>query len=104
MMHSEKHSLPVHRDKNSASTDRPGDIYHPDYTDGRQTYFDLSVTNTLQPGTINSSSNIAGEEGLQSDGRKDVRHADNVVETLGVWIPICPHIFLRGQLYTVDKT
>ena len=29
------------------SSDRPGDIYHPDFSDGKLTYFDLSVCNSL---------------------------------------------------------
>ncbi len=80
------------------SQDKSGDVYHPDFAEGKPTYFDLSVSNTLQPSTINKSSSNAGAAGLRGEGRKDDKHASNVesvdgtfiplvVESLGLWTP-----------------
>ena len=75
---------------------RPGDIFHPDFADGRPTYFDISVRNTLQPGNLNHASVNAGAAAVAGEIEKDRKHTDNVehgggcfyplvVETLGVW-------------------
>ena len=39
-----------------SSGDRPGDIFHPDFADGRPTYFDVSVRNSLLPQYLNRAS------------------------------------------------
>ena len=39
-----------------ATRQRPGDIYHPDFSDGHPAYFDISVRNTLQLGNPNRAS------------------------------------------------
>ena len=39
---------------------RPRDVYHPDFTNGKPTYFDVSVRNTLQPSSIIMASTNAG--------------------------------------------
>ena len=52
------------------SQDRPGDVYHPDFSDGRATYFDVSVVNTLQLGSISISSVAAGEVASQGERLK----------------------------------
>ena len=81
-----------------ASQDRPGDIFHPDFLNGKPTYFDLTVRNSLQPGIINLSSISAGVAGLQGEQSKDSKYANTVekaggefvplaVETLGLWTP-----------------
>ena len=43
------------------SQDRLGDVYHPDFSDGRATYFDVYAVNTLQAGSISISSVAARE-------------------------------------------
>ena len=76
--------------------DRPGDIFHPDFDDGRPTYFDISVRHTLQPGNLNRASTNAGAAAVAGEMEKDQKHATNVesiggrfhplvMETLGVW-------------------
>ena len=78
------------------SRDRPGDIFHPDFDDGRPTYFDISVRHTLQPGNLNRASVNAGAAAVAGEMGKDQKHAANVelvggrfhplvMETLGVW-------------------
>ena len=78
------------------SQSRPGDIYHPDYTDGKPTFFDVSVRNTLQASTINHASTTAGFASAEGELQKDNKHKEEVersgaafiplvVETLGLW-------------------
>ena len=85
------------------SKDRPGDIFHPDFSDGIPTFFDVSVCSPLNPGIINSTSALAGGAGLQAEMSKDNKHADCVeaaggkfiplvVETLGRWTPFARNI------------
>lgn len=80
------------------SHDRPGDIYHPDFANGRPTYFDISIANSLQPSKISHTATTAGIVGTQAECMKDRKHADNVervggvftplvVESLGLWTP-----------------
>ena len=77
---------------------RPGDIYHPDFSHGQPTYFDLSVKNTFQLSSINQASTSAGAAALEGEMRKDDKYeaivgregavfVPLVVETLGVWTP-----------------
>ena len=80
------------------SGDHPGDIYHPDFANGRSAYFDISVRNTLQPGNLNRSSVNAGAAAVVGEIKKDQKHEAHVeraggrfyplvMETLGVWTP-----------------
>lgn len=96
------------------SLDRPGDIFHWDFNDGRATYFDVSVTNTLQPGSISLASNAAGEVGSQGERNKmkSTGRMSNqvggcfvplVVETLGVWIPYALKSLKKIAAYTVVR-
>ena len=73
-------------------------IYHPDFSDGHPTYFDVSVRNTLQPGNHNRASTDAGAAAIAGEMEKDSKHAGAVeeaggrffplvTETLGVWTP-----------------
>ena len=48
-------------------SDRPRDIYHQDFSDSKPTYFDLSVCNSLKPGTINNTASTAGIVGAQGE-------------------------------------
>ena len=55
--------------------DRPGDIFHPDFDDGRPTYFDISARHTLQPGNLNRASTNAGAAAVAGEMVKDQKHA-----------------------------
>ncbi len=77
---------------------RPGDIYHPDYSNGYPTFFDISVRNTLQPSVINRAASSAGVAASEGEAQKDQKHkalveeagaifTPLVTETLGVWSP-----------------
>ena len=73
-----------------SSATRPGDIFHPDFADGRPTYFNLPVCNSSQPQFLNMASSAAGELA------KDLKYESDfllgggvfyplVVESLGLW-------------------
>ena len=77
---------------------RPGDLYHPDFCQGRPAFFDVSVRNTLSPSIISHSSVSAGAAAAAGEALKDKQHENNVVaaggqlyplfvETFGVWTP-----------------
>ena len=78
--------------------DRPGDVYHPSFLNGRPAYFDLTVRNTLQPAFLARGAHVAGIAADAGVAAKDVTHADVVtsvggdffplvVESFGVWAP-----------------
>ena len=75
---------------------RPGDVYHPNFLEGKPAYFDISVRNTLQPQFLNQAAakpgaaGIAGEEEKDEKNNKIVESCGGkfyplVVETLGMW-------------------
>ena len=77
---------------------RPGDVHHPDFLDGRPTFFDISVRNSLQPNHLNEASTSAGVAAAAGEAEKDAKHRSSVeqgggrfvpfvVESLGLWSP-----------------
>ena len=101
----------------SDSNSRPGDIYHPDFQQGKPAYFDESVRNSLQPRFINDTAYQGGVAATAGEIEEDERHQDwvesngclfyplqLVVESLGIWlslsletlkiIPENPHLWL----------
>ena len=81
-----------------SSNTRPGDVYHPDFDNGKPSFFDVSVCNTLQPGKISTAAVNAGAIVGQGEISKDNKHLPAieaiggtfyplVVETMGLWTP-----------------
>ena len=75
---------------------RPGDIFHPDFSDGKPTYFYISVRNSLLPHFLSRTSLVAGIASSAGEMDKDAKYDHNVssagcvffplvVETLGLW-------------------
>ena len=60
------------------SRQQPGDIFHPDFQDGKPTYFDISVVDPLQPGSINEASHSAGVAAARREGEKDGKFNESV--------------------------
>ena len=58
------------RIRSGDSQERPWDIAHPSSVDGRPTFFDVSVTNTLQPGNLNHALATAGVAATDEKGHK----------------------------------
>ena len=93
------------------SYNRPGDVYHLNFTNGQPAYFDISVWNTMQTTYILKSSTItdAGEE------EKDIRHEAEVaamgglfyplvVESFGFWTPTSLAVLKAIASKTTTKT
>jgi len=78
--------------------DRPGDIFHPDFRDGKPGYFDVTVRQSLQPCFLCQAAAEAGAAAAAGEQVKDAAHRDRVeaaggdffplvVESLGFWSP-----------------
>ena len=82
----------------------PGDIYHPDFDNGKPALFDISVHNTLQPGMISTAVVTAGSVAEHGEMAKDDKYFQLaggsfyllVVETMGLWSP-----FALWTLHTI---
>ena len=80
------------------SNNRRGDVFHPDFLEGRPAFFDVSVRNSIQPSYVSKAaikSGAAAEAGeIEKDEKNDrvVTQAGGhfsplIVETLGHWSP-----------------
>ena len=80
----------------SSSAMCPGDIFHPDFSDGKPTYFDISVRNSLLSQFLSRASLVAGIASSAGEMDEDTKYDHNVssadcvffllvVETLGLW-------------------
>ena len=90
---------------------RPGDIYQPDFTLGRPTYFDLSVRCITQPSIISAAGSKAGVAAAAGEEAKDDHYLETVnnhggeffplvCKPFGVWTP-----FALSTLSTIaDRT
>ena len=72
-------------------SNRPGDIFHPDFLLGRPGFFNVTVANSLQPSFIIKAASNAGAAEACKDFRR-VTAASGIfyplaVETLGLWTP-----------------
>ena len=76
----------------------PGDIFHPDFLDGRSGYFDVTVRNSMLPQFISPAASQPGAAAEAGEKEKDGKHNDDVtkagsmfyplvLETLGFWSP-----------------
>ena len=74
----------------------PGDIFHPNFSDGKPTYFDISMWNSLLPQFLSRASLVAGIASSAGEMDKDAKYGHDVssagcvffplvVETLGLW-------------------
>lgn len=70
------------------SKTRPGDVYHPDFTDGHPTFFDVSVCSTLQPNHVNKASTTAGAAAVEGEIQKDSKHRLSVEQHGGSLFPL----------------
>ena len=55
----------------SYDASHPGDIFHPDFLDGRDAYFDITVSNSLQPSAYHQAAVKAGAAAEHAEVRKD---------------------------------
>ena len=70
----------VRREQRICRDDRskPGDVFHPHFTDGKPTYFDVSVRNMIQPSSITMASTNASVVGSTGEQEKDRKHSELV--------------------------
>ena len=72
------------------------DIFYPDFSDGKPTYFDISVRNSLLPQFLSRASLVSGIASSAGEMNKDTKYDHSVssagciffplvVETLGLW-------------------
>lgn len=73
--------------------DRPGDVYHPDFSEGKPTFFDISVRSSLQASSISQSSCNAGVAGSRGEMAKDEKHRQLVEDNGGIFIPLVVESF-----------
>ena len=67
---------------------RPGDIYHPDFLDGKPGFFDITVRSSLQSRHVISAANSAGAAAQAGELEKDDRHEENVIAAGGQFYPL----------------
>ena len=66
----------------------PGDIFHPDFQNGRSAYFDASICSTTQPAYISSSTSCAGVAAAAGELAKDEKHLAAVMKVGADFIPL----------------
>ena len=77
---------------------KPGDLFHPDFLDGRSAFFDIAVRNSLLSRFIAIAATHPGQAADAGEREKDLKHDSDVsqagsqifplaVETLGLWSP-----------------
>ena len=76
--------------------DRPGDIYHPDFSNGKPLFFDISVQSSLQASFISQCSITTGVAGARGEMQKDEKHRQLVEENGGVFIPLVVEVMGYG--------
>ena len=68
--------------------DRPGDVYHPDFTCGKPAYFDVTVRDFLQDSLLSQSAVSAGVTASGGELEKDAHHEAEVHGAGGIFIPL----------------
>ena len=66
----------------SNSTARPGDIFHPDFVDGRPAFFDVTVRNTVH------AAEMAGASAKARELEKDYKHEQSILKCGGLFYPL----------------
>ena len=64
------------------SNNRPGDVFHPDFLEGRPPFFDMSVGNSMQPSYVSKAAIKPGAPAEAGKIEKDEKH-DKLVTQAG---------------------
>ena len=64
--------------KQSRELKRPGDVFHPDFLEGKPAYFDISIRNSLLPQFIINSATHAGSAAAAGELEKDDKYDKDV--------------------------
>ena len=70
-----------------SSRARPGDIFHPDFADGRPAFFEVTVRNTVQAKYVCEAAEMAGATAMAGEMEKDYKHEDSVLKCGGQFFP-----------------
>ena len=62
----------------STSFNHPGNVYHPNFTNGKPACFDVSIWNTMQPSYIVPISTLAGAAAFAGEEEKYTHHQADV--------------------------
>ena len=76
-----------------SSRARPGDIFHPDFADGRPAFFDITVRNTVQAKYVCEAAEMAGAAAMAGEMEKDYKHEDSVLKCGGQFFPLAVESF-----------
>ena len=77
---------------------QPGDLYHPNFCQGRPAFFGVSVCNTLSPSIISHASVSAGAAAATGEALKGKHHKNNVVAAGALLYPLNVETFEYGLL------
>ena len=73
---------------NTDTCARPSDIFHPAFEQGCATYFDVTVTNTMQPSYLTQTAYSVGNAAAAGERGKDQHHEANVTSTGSIFHPL----------------
>ena len=76
-----------------SSRARPGDIFHPDFADGRPAFFDVTVRDTVQAKYVCEAAEMAGAATMAGEMEKDYKHEDLVLKYGGQFLPLAVESF-----------
>ena len=72
----------------SNSKAHPGDVFHPDFVDGRPAFFEVTVRNTVQAKYVCEAAEMAGAAARAEDLEKDYKHEQSVLQCGGLFYPL----------------
>ena len=75
------------------NNNRPGDVFHPDFSFGKPGYFDVSVRNSFQSQFLSRASEHPGAAGEAGELDKDDKHEKDVTATGGLFFPLIVETF-----------
>ena len=73
-------------------------VYHPNFTNGKPAYFDVSIWNTMQPSYIIQSSNFAGAAAFAGEEEKNAHRQTDVKAADGCFYPLIVETFVFWTL------
>ena len=81
----------------STNYKKPGDIFHPDFLDGRSAYFDLTVRNSLFPNIISVAATQPGAAAEAGERYKDGKHNEDVTRAGSTFYPLVWKLSVSGH-------
>ena len=82
--------------------DRSGDVYHPNFVQGKPAFFDVTVRNSSTDNCVNNCSFQAGAAAEAGEMAKDLRHDANVTASGGVFYPLVVESFGTWSAHSLE--